>query len=328
MSVALGVDGGGTKTHVVVADSTGALLSVATTGPSNWEDVGLETAISTVSASIGEALRAAGVDPSSVDAAVLGLAGMDWASDRERLRAIPELVGLRRYEIVNDAFVALRAGANHPWGIVVVAGSGSVVAGRNPDGEEFRTLGLGAEFGDFGSALDMANEAIRAVAEAYVGFGPATALTKLLREQLGEGSVESMLERLSREPDDEHIELAPLVTDAAESGDPTAKAIVERCGTSLAAAATLVARHLHMDDQPVEVVESGGIFRANSRILQSAFERELRRSVPGAVAVRLEVPPVVGAALRALELAGDDPAGPAHLRLSLEVMKSLQYGFA
>src|SRR5437867_6289637 len=253
---------------------------------------------------------------------------MDWDSGRELLRAIPESVGLPRCEIVNDAFVALRAGANHPWGIVVVAGSGSVVAGRNADGDEFRTLGLGAAFGDFGSALDMANEAIRAVAEAYVGFGPTTALTELMRERLDEPSVESMLERLSREQPDEHVELAPLVTDAAESGDPPAKTIVERCGTSLAAAATLVARRLHMDDEPVEVVESGGIFRANSRLLLSAFERELRRGVPGAVPVRLEVPPVVGAALRALELAGEDPAGPVHLRLSLEGMKSLHYGFA
>ena len=64
-----------------------------------------------MSASIAEALRAAGVDPRGVDAAVLGLAGMDWESDRERLRAIPQSVGLPRYEIVNDAFVALRAGA-------------------------------------------------------------------------------------------------------------------------------------------------------------------------------------------------------------------------
>ena len=327
MSIALGVDGGGTKTHVVVADSIGRLLSIATTGPSNWEDVGLDSASSAVSASIAEALRAAGVEPSGVDAAVLGLAGMDWESDRDRLRVIPESVGLPRYEIVNDAFVALRAGANHPWGIVVVAGSGSVVAGRNPDGEEFRTLGLGAEFGDFGSALDMANEAIRAVAEAFVGFGPATTLTELLRERLDETSVESMLERLSRDPE-EHVELAPVVTDAAEGGDARAKAIVERCGTSLAAAATVVARRLRMDDQPVEVVESGGIFRANGRLLLSTFERELRRGIPGAVPVRLEVPPVVGAALRALELAGEDPAGPVHLRLSLEVMKSLHYGFA
>jgi hypothetical protein len=44
--------------------------------------------------------------------------------------------------------------------------------------------------------------------------------------------------------------------------------------------------------------------------------------------MRLEVPPVVGAALRAMELLGTEPAGAVHLRLSLEVIKTLRYELA
>ncbi len=82
-----------------------------------------------------------------------------------------------------------------------------------------------------------------------------------------------------------------------------------------------------MEPSPVEVVLAGGVFRSQSRLLLPALERELRRTVPQAVTVRLEVPPVVGAALRAMELVGLHPLGPVHLRLSLEVIKTLRYEF-
>jgi hypothetical protein len=55
---------------------------------------------------------------------------------------------------------------------------------------------------------------------------------------------------------------------------------------------------------------------------------ELRRTVPRAVVARLEVPPVVGAVLRSMELSGLEPPGAVHLHLSLEVIKHLGYEFA
>jgi hypothetical protein len=53
-----------------------------------------------------------------------------------------------------------------------------------------------------------------------------------------------------------------------------------------------------------------------------------RRMVPRAAIARLEVPPVVGAVLRAIELTGSEPLGAVHLHLSLEVIKHLGYEFA
>jgi N-acetylglucosamine kinase-like BadF-type ATPase len=36
MTIVLGVDGGGSKTHAVIVDDQGSLLGFATNGPSNW----------------------------------------------------------------------------------------------------------------------------------------------------------------------------------------------------------------------------------------------------------------------------------------------------
>ncbi len=327
MTVVLGLDGGGTKTHVVIADDGGALLGAATGGASNWEDVGLEGAASAIRAVALEALQASGLERDAISSSVLGLAGTDWPSDRERLGAIPLALGLGgSAEIVNDAFVALRAGANHPWGVAVVAGSGSVAAGRNAGNDEFRTLGLGSTLGDFGSAFDIADEGVRAVAEAHTGMGPQTALTDRYRAALGRSSVEDLLEHVSRDaPSMSH--LAGTVLEAADEGDGAARAIAEHAGSALGAAAGLVARKLRMQSETFEVVLAGGVLRAGSRTLELALKKELRRSAPHALPVRLEVPPVVGAALRALENVGETPGGTEHLRLSMETMRALHYGF-
>jgi N-acetylglucosamine kinase-like BadF-type ATPase len=327
VTIVLGLDGGGTKTHVIVADEDGGVLGAAAGGASNWEDVGMEAAAGAIRAVVLEALQAAQVAPEALDASVFGLAGNDWPSDLARLSTIPEslrLGGLR--EVVNDAFVALRAGANHPWGIAVIAGTGSVVAGRNEAGDEFRTLGLGPLYGDWGGSTEIADDGLRAVAEAFTGLGPATSLTAGYLAALGRSSPEDLLEHTSRHQPP-ISQLADVVLEAADAGDAVARAIAERAGTSLGANAGLVARKLGMQGETFEVVLAGGVLRAASRTLEQALKKELRRSAPAAFPVRLEVPPVVGAALRALENTGAQPAGPEHLRLSMESMRALSYGF-
>jgi N-acetylglucosamine kinase-like BadF-type ATPase len=327
VTTVLGLDGGGTKTHVVVADAEGALLGAATGGAGNWEDVGMEAAAGAIRAVVLEAVQNAGVEPAAVDGGVFGLAGNDWPADHERLAAIPASLGLGgAQEVVNDAFVALRAGANHPWGIAIVAGSGSVVAGRNEAGDEFRTLGLGPLFGDFGGAAEITDEGVLAIASAFTGLGPSTALSERFVEATDRASVADLLEFVIRQtPSIAH--LASVVIDAADEGDAVARGIVEHAGTSLGANAGLVARKLQMQGQTFEVVLAGSVLRSGSRILEQALKKELRRSAPSAFPVRLEVPPVVGAALRALENLGLSPTGAEHLRLSMETMQVLNYGF-
>jgi N-acetylglucosamine kinase-like BadF-type ATPase len=328
MTIVLGIDGGGTKTHAVVADAAGALLGMGRSGPSNWEDVGIDGAGAALGEAAREAAEAAGIGLGQVDGASLGLAGVDWASDQQRLSPVVTGLGISGpWELVNDAFVALRAGANHPWGIVVIAGTGAVAAGRNPRGEEFRTLGQGRLFGDFGSGTDVAEEAIRAVAEALTELGPPTTLSQSLPTLSGESSPEAFLEKMSRAPGSIDTFAAPVL-EAAEHGDGPARSIVDRAGASLGLSAGLVARRLGLEDDAVEVVLSGGLFRSASRLLAQSLERELHRHAPRAVTMRLEVPPVVGAALRAMELLGTEPAGAVHLRLSLEVIKTLRYELA
>jgi N-acetylglucosamine kinase-like BadF-type ATPase len=229
----LGVDGGGSKTHALVADERGETLGFASSGPSNWEDAGLEGAAGALRAAIGGAFAAAGVDCGDLAASAFGLAGLDWDEDRPMLAALIDPLGLGGPRwLDNDSFIALRAGTSEPCGVVVIAGTGTVAAGRDRAGRTFRTLGLHPMYGDFGSAIDVAEEAVHAVADDYTGRGPATTLSALLPPLTGCGSPVELLRRLSRQA----IPLppaAPLVLQEAAAGDPASRAIVIRTGAAL-----------------------------------------------------------------------------------------------
>ncbi len=326
MTTVLGIDGGGRKTYAIVVDALGTLLGAASAGPSNWELVGIDGARDTIAAAADAALAEAGVDRSALDASVFGLAGVDWPSDLDRLDAVIgplALGGARR--ILNDAFVALRAGTSQPWGVCVIAGTGTVAAGRNPAGDEFRTLGEGAIFGDFGDEFDVSELAVRAVADQFTGRGPSTMLADMLCEHLAADSVGEMLERLCRE--DPRIRspevqiLTPVVLRATEQGDLVAREILERIGQALGSAAGLVARRLEMGDLAFDVVCAGNLFRTPNRYLLDQLELETRREAPNAQLTLLDVPPVVGAALMALELAGPAIGVGAKPRLSSATLK-------
>ena len=150
-------------------------------------------------------------------------------------------------------------------------------------------------------------------------------LADMLCEHLGAESVPAMIERLCRE--DPRIRspevqiLTPLVLQATERGDLVAREILERIGQALGSAAGLVARRLEMGDLEFDVVCAGNLFRTPNRYLLDQLELETRREAPNAQLALLDVPPVVGAALTALELAGPAIGVGAKPRLSSEALK-------
>src|SRR4029078_12290905 len=125
----LGMDGGGRKTYAVLSDENGAMLGAGESGAPTGEIAGIEGAAGALVTAASDALEAAGISPDGVAAVVLGLAGMDWPSDEGRLTelASPIVPGAPR-KIVNDAFIALRAGASESWGSAGVWGPEAVSA--------------------------------------------------------------------------------------------------------------------------------------------------------------------------------------------------------
>jgi N-acetylglucosamine kinase-like BadF-type ATPase len=324
VTLVLGIDGGGTKTHAVVADDGGTVLGFATSGPANWEVVGLRGAGESLREAARRALQAAGADTPDVAAAAFGLAGIDWDSDLPRMTAEVEQLAISGpVEVTNDSFIALRAGTADGVGVVVIAGTGAISAGRSPDGRTFRTLGQGAEFGDTGSASDVSDRALLAVANAYTGRGPRTELTELLCTLYGCRSAAELLERASR-GGERSRSAAPTVLRAADGGDEVAVGIVHWAGEELGESALLTARTLDMTRGEFELVLAGGLFRGESSLLMDTLAERVHAEAPGARLVQLDTAPVAGAALRALDLTGAGVPAAAADRLRAGVLDAVR----
>jgi len=316
VTLVLGVEAGGSHCHAVVADPSGSRIGVGANRDSgNWEDVGIAAAAGALRACVREAFDTAGVAPHEAKAAVFALAGIDFAIDEGRLGGLPAGMGLEgRVQLMNDAFASLRAGTSSSHGVVVAAGTGSVVAGRNEQGEEARSLGLGPTFGDTGSASEVSADGVGAVAAAYLGRGPATRLTELLCARSGARSVEEFLEGTARSRIDS-ASFAPQVVAAAEAGDEAARAVLRKAGAALGETAAWVIGRLGMTGSTFDLVLAGGLLRSNNTDLRSALVEAVAPVAPGARPVLLDAPPVVGSWLLGLELAGLAPEPSARDRM-------------
>ena len=88
------------------------------------------------------------------DAICLGIAGVDRPSDATAVRGIMRRIGFKtRVVVVNDALVALVAGAGEQPGVVIVAGTGSIAYGVDANPARLPAGGWGYLLGDEGGGF-------------------------------------------------------------------------------------------------------------------------------------------------------------------------------
>jgi len=298
MSHVVGIDAGGTKTVGLLADRDGRVLAEARAGGANLHVHG-ELGVEKVFHEIIETLAA----PGSIDALCLGMAGVDRAEDEGVVRDVLRRLGLRRaVRIVHDAAVALVAGAPERTGIVVVAGTGSIAYGVDPAGHEVRSGGWGYLLADEGSAFWIGHQTMRRCVQAADGRGPATTLSERLAKRLQRDVPDGLIAWVYDQelPKYRIAELAVLVQEAADAGDPVARALLDEAAQHLAEAARAVARRLDFPG-PFPLVLAGGAFRACPS-LHARLESDL--DLPRARLRPLDGEPAQGAVTLALELLG------------------------
>src|SRR5438270_11088574 len=129
----LGIDAGGTKTVCLLADAAGTVLAEARGPGANLHSAGELT----VEKVLHEVMESAIGDRDITPAAIcLGIAGVDRDDEARTVAAVMRRIGYKsRIVVVNDALIALVAGAGDEPGIVIIAGTGSIAYGRNANGE-------------------------------------------------------------------------------------------------------------------------------------------------------------------------------------------------
>lgn len=295
----LGIDAGGTKTVCLLADETGAILGEARDGGANLQTAG-ELEVEKVLHRVMEA--AVGTREVSPSAICLGIAGVDRDEDAAAVRGIMRRIGFKaRTLVVNDALVALVAGAGHSPGVVVVAGTGSIAYGHNGKGRAARSGGWGYLLGDEGSGFWIGRRALSAVVRHADGRGPSTLLTALILDHLRISTAADLIhETYYRDLRRNAIAgLASLVQRAQAEGDAVASDILRRASVELAAAAGSVVAQLDMRGEGFPFVLAGGIFSVVPWLVSDLAQR-LSEVAPRSRVEPLQVEPAVGAVALAL----------------------------
>jgi N-acetylglucosamine kinase-like BadF-type ATPase len=294
----VGVDAGGTRTRLVLGNRVGELFDRVQGGPGNFHRLGAVALGSLIEDLLGQVRLI-----STPVVLCAGVAGAGRVPEQMALQQ--ELEGRQlagRILVVSDARAALEGAHGGAEGIVCIAGTGSMVLGRNAAGEEARAGGWGPVLGDEGSAYALVLEGVRGALRAVDGSGTGTQLQQDLLEALGLADWKDIIaavygEGLSRE---RLAEACPAVFAAARAGDRVAVDVIDAGGRALGAQVAAVARRLRLA-APVAVAGAGGVFAEMDRLRAPMAEGAAR------VAVQLgppQLPAHLGALLLSLREAG------------------------
>lgn len=298
----LGVDGGGTKTHVVIMNDATEVVGEGNAGPSNPLRVGIETAVSNIVKATDQAMDEAGVLRVDLAAATLGLAGVRRADMKQSIKAsFIDQVRVRRTTVITDAEIALFATTQGKPGLVVIAGTGSVCLGKNARGKMAIAGGWGPLAGDEGGGVGIAQSALHAVAKASDGRGIPTALSKSASEYFRASGPENLIVAIySPQVDNTRIAgFARYVVEAAHEGDAVATTILQEAGSELGLAACAVIEQLGLRRQKVPIGCVGSVFNAGE-ILTGPMIETVHTIAPKAFLTQPAMPPAHAAALMAL----------------------------
>jgi N-acetylglucosamine kinase-like BadF-type ATPase len=308
-AVILAADGGNSKTELLAATRDGEVLAYRRGPGSNSHAIGADGTAAVLHRLVG----ATGVELPG-EAGVFYLCGADVPADIEELTAAVAAHGwVRRAAVDNDTFALLRVGTDASDAVAVVCGAGMNCVGRAAGGRTIRYPALGWETGDWGGSEPFGREALHLAARGEDGRGEPTVLGEAIRGHFGltTGELgEAIHYRRLRES--RLGELAPLAIAAAAAGDAVARGLVERQALEVALVVRRALRDLGLES--ADVVLGGGMLAAGEGYLYERTLALLTELAPGARPLPCAAPPVLGAALAALDLAGAPLSAAERLR--------------
>ena len=303
----IGIDAGGTHTRVGCFALDGTRLAAAVGGggnPSHNDD-----ALENIRGTFALAIDSGGLDPSDAVALAAGIAGFERTGsnqsdgDNDRTAALVDAPGLTCPKIVvNDAVIAHRGALSGRPGIVVVAGTGSMILAIDEEGVE-------TESGQLEHYAGAARHLVYDVVQQILmnDCSPTDPLVPAALEHFGVADAPALHAAvLARSTTHRNTikrsygDFAPQVTAMGEQS-----ALADRALTDLAARTARGVRLLApvAGPRPVPVACTGSLADAPS--FRDRLDRMLVEAEPSALdLVPSQLDPLGGAAILALEAAG------------------------
>jgi len=311
MQYILGVDGGGTKTSVSIADLRGNVFLEKILGTTNFKSSGLSKSIDNFEKGILEiALELSSRDKESplFISSFFGLAGLNTKYDREIFEKIifaekvKPFLNQNKAVLCNDTIIGLAAGSMKKNRIIIICGTGSNCYGINEYGQEAKANGWDYILGDEGAGIEMGIKTLRAVMRAYDGRGPKTILTEYVFDYLKISGINGLNRWAYDQPftKDRFASLSLALCNASEKGDKAAIEILKQAAGEIVISISAVADKLALKDKDFDLVFVGNNFKCKEHF-KDVITAELKEKYIKINFIPLTSRPVEGAIKLALQ---------------------------
>lgn len=304
MSYIIGIDGGGTKTHCLLTKSDGSIIHECFGGPSNFLVQGIEPVCTTLWELIQSCLNEKKIPIDEIKFILLGTTGAGRRTDAERLEQgflnylKNKNCDIKNFRVESDARIALEGAFSGKPGSILIAGTGSIMFGKDAQGNIHRVGGFGRFLGDEGSGYMIGKKGLVAVSKQFDGRGEKTLISKLLKEKFKIGSPEVLITEIYKNNFD-IASVAPLVIEAAQQNDEIALKIIDDETDELLLHISTMQKKINVEILLTAFI--GGII-THKNIYSDTLRKKINEQLPNVLVKDAEKPPAMGAVLMAKQI--------------------------
>ncbi len=279
----LGIEAGGTRTTLILANNQGDLIQKQVLGPGNFRVIGKQGLIDLLK-------QCARIEPKPACVS-LGLAGVRDGRDRDWiLKAAseiwPESILWADHDLASALIVAQRHFKKVDSHVLVLSGTGSCCFGRSIHGLEAKCGGWGHHLGDRGSSYDIAHRSIRTVIEHFDQTGKWPKLGERLLRASMHHDPNDWIPWFQEASKTEIAALAISVFESYKLRDPLAREVIHQAAQALVTDAYACWKRLHA--KSCTFVLAGGVFLKQPTFTR-LFKRLLRELKPDATVTPIPV---------------------------------------
>jgi N-acetylglucosamine kinase-like BadF-type ATPase len=292
MNYYIGIDGGGTKTDCILVDNNFNILCSANNGPLNLLSSGINESAKTVCKLINSCISKLNINLSLIKCIGVGAAGAGRIDDSNKLEIkLKELLSVPIFvKVFTDADAALEGAFNGKPGCILISGTGSIIYGKNNNGQFQRCGGYGKILGDEGSGYMLGKKALIAALKEFDCRGEKSLITSLLKEKYQIKSAQDIINQVYKKNMDISA-LAPLVLASAGNNDLVALKIVEEETNELLDLISSMMRKLKKDK--LEICFTGKLI-STVNIFSITLRKKITESGMDLIIKEPEFPPAMG----------------------------------
>lgn len=297
MTLFMGIDGGGSTLRVAVTDAELNLLAQVESGTANPSVIGRGKAAQHIQEVIRRTLEEANATANDITAVGIGVAGAAAAHAETWLReSVTPVLPDALIVPSSDYEIALVGARGERFGVLLLAGTGTVAFGINSEGQTALAGGWGYKTGDEGGGFWIGFQALRLMARVSDQVEVIeTELPQGIMDALKLSSPRDLIDWLYADQSPRVPEIAALtevVFEYAERRDPAAEWIVRSAAVEIEMLPRALARQLRQPDLPLAV--AGGLLTSDNPLSRRVAALLGYERLPQPLH-----PPVIGAALLA-----------------------------